>query len=66
MFMRNDDTLEALNMPTLKNYIGKLATNFFASLSNIDNTEIQFLAQDEYDFTRPKNIRRPRASLALA
>ena len=65
-YMRNEDILKALNIPPLKKFIGQMATNFFSGLDHIDNTEIQFLAYDDYDHTLPKNLHRPRASLALA
>ena len=64
-YMRNDDILKALNIPSLKKFIGQMATKFFSALDLIDNTEIQFLAFDDYDHTLPKNLHRPRASLAL-
>ncbi|GBO10647.1 RNA-directed DNA polymerase from mobile element jockey [Araneus ventricosus] len=58
-FMRNEDIRNALNISTLKEYIKKLAINFFNSLNEIDNTSIH-----EIDFYAPDiNIRRPRLIL---
>lgn len=62
-FVRTEDLLPALELPTLKEFMGKLAKNFYETLPDIDNTELQSLVI--YDHTTQCNRHRPRASLSL-
>lgn len=65
-YMRNVDILRSLELPSLREFISKNATKFFAGLDLIDNPEIARLAYDDYDYTHPRYVHRPRASLGLA
>lgn len=62
-YVRNDDIHRSLNIPTLQEFIFKLAKKFYEDLDHIDNNDIQEL--EIYDHLLIQNLHRPRASLSL-
>lgn len=63
-YASNTDIAKALNIPSLRHFMGKLAITFYNSLESNENEELKNL--DTYDHTDPRYLHRPRASLALA
>ncbi|GFS82322.1 putative RNA-directed DNA polymerase from transposon X-element [Trichonephila clavipes] len=59
MYMKNSDIYKALKLPTFKNFIKKLATNFFDSLPQTNNYHILNLE----NYIPHDNTKRPRRIL---
>ncbi|GBN96542.1 RNA-directed DNA polymerase from mobile element jockey [Araneus ventricosus] len=60
-YHRNTDLKIALNIPSLKEFIQKLARKFFNNIQNIDNSTLQKIPY--YDGSLQTNRKRPRSIL---
>ncbi|GBL84370.1 RNA-directed DNA polymerase from mobile element jockey [Araneus ventricosus] len=60
-YHRNNDLKIALNIPSLKEFILKLARKFFNNIQNIDNSTLQKIPY--YDGSLQTNRKRPRSIL---
>ncbi|GBN91349.1 RNA-directed DNA polymerase from mobile element jockey [Araneus ventricosus] len=62
-YHRNIDIRNALNVPSLQQFIQKLAKNFYGKLPDINNPELANIPV--YDHNDQQNRKRPRMTLSL-